>query len=709
MSKSSAVVSFVQHLALALAVVLPLTAPLANAGETKLRTKLLDTFEQGHGSVDPFLPSSVASLALSPDGTLLATGGGDKTVKLWDVARRRVIATLRGHAARVRLVAFSADGKTLFSASNVEEKIQKKTRLVGMLKLWDVATGKNLATLEYPDGHVSGLAGSPDGTHFAVATGGTIEIVDFATRKPIASLGKKKDLNAFNGSGGPIAFSSDGKTLVAGPFGLGNNVKVWDVAGRELKADLRIDNGGAEWTLSLALSPDGKSVVATRPLCIEVWDVATGKQKQKKDFHDKREERVRGLYVGAVLANDGKTLVGFSRPVDRPRKVIFWDVASQKITAELDGDVDIYTGVAVSRDGKTIAGVNHSNDEIKGEIVQVWDVARAKRTARMVGRTWYGARGLFFRPDGKVLVSTHDPFSFFWEVPTGKNLLSFPPGLTGVAFASDNKTFFCSAGGLSRSSHLELHELATGEELRLDEYILSHKGMIQCMASTHDGKTLATGSDDKTIRIWDVAGLKKKKRQGDEVLAGFKTVQILTGHADEVRFVTFSKDGKRLASASTAGDFKLWDVASGKELSTLLLVEPGKEKADVGVGEGRGSPVAISRDFKTVALGTRTGEVKLWDVGSGKILAKHQVLKGQAVTALALSPDGKTLATAGGDSTIQLWDVASGKSLASLKAHTAVVHCLVWSPTDPILASAGANADATINLWEIVRPETADK
>jgi WD40 repeat protein len=119
--------------------------------------------------------------------------------------------------------------------------------------------------------------------------------------------------------------------------------------------------------------------------------------------------------------------------------------------------------------------------------------------------------------------------------------------------------------------------------------------------------------------------------------------------------------------------------------------------------------VAVSRDFKTVALGTRTGDVKLWDVGSGKILAKHQVLKGQAVTALALSPDGKTLASAGGDSTIQLWDVASGKNLASLKAHTGVVHCLVWSPTDPIFASAAANPDATINLWEIVRPETADK
>ena len=167
-----------------------------------------------------------------------------------------------------------------------------------------------------------------------------------------------------------------------------------------------------------------------------------------------------------------------------------------------------------------------------------------------------------------------------------------------------------------------------------------------------------------------MAGLKIEKRKVEgEVFTGVKTVQILKGHADEVRMVTFSEDGKRLASVSVAGEFKLWDVEAGKELSTLLLAE-AKEKADVGNMYAQGTPVAISRNFKTLALGTRTGEVKLWDVASGKVLAKRQVLKDKAVTAVALSVDGKLLATAGGDNTVQVWDVASGKNLAALTGHT---------------------------------------
>jgi WD40 repeat protein len=264
-----------ERLALVLALgslpVLALTAQKVSAGETKLRTKLVDTFEQGHAG--PGRPR-VDSLALSPDGTLLASGGSDTTVKLWDVARRRVIATLRGHAKSVDRVAFSADGKTLFSASE------------GVLKLWDVATAKNVATLNYP--HVlDGLAVSPDGKVLAVATGGPIELVDLASRKPIASLGKKGDRYSPNSTVqiAPIAFSADGKTLLVGPLELeegGPNVRLWDVAGGKLIAAFTIDN--QQYNSSLTLSSDGKSVVAVIPsgntIRIETWDAATGKLKQ---------------------------------------------------------------------------------------------------------------------------------------------------------------------------------------------------------------------------------------------------------------------------------------------------------------------------------------------------------------------------------------------------------------------------------------------
>ena len=179
--------AMIRSVALALAVTMPLTAPLpgVNASEKELPTKLVDTFEQGRG---------VVTLALNPDGTLMASGNSDTTIQLWDLARQRVIATLPGHAKTVDHVAFSADGKTLFSASKED----------GVVKLWDVAARKNLATLNYPKRYIHALASSKDGKLLAVATGDTIQLVDIATSKSAGSLGKKGD-----GTGsGPMAFSS---------------------------------------------------------------------------------------------------------------------------------------------------------------------------------------------------------------------------------------------------------------------------------------------------------------------------------------------------------------------------------------------------------------------------------------------------------------------------------------------------------------------
>ena len=518
--------AMIRSVALALAVTMPLTAPLpgVNASEKELPTKLVDTFEQGRG---------VVTLALNPDGTLMASGNSDTTIQLWDLARQRVIATLPGHAKTVDHVAFSADGKTLFSASKED----------GVVKLWDVAARKNLATLNYPKRYIHALASSKDGKLLAVATGDTIQLVDIATSKSAGSLGKKGD-----GTGsGPMAFSSDGKTLVAGPRLRGGaladsgKVKVWDVEGGKLKSTFRVERFD-EFRDSWWVSPDGKSAVAIklsgldRIIRMETWDTATGELKQTTDFGkgNKRE------YTRAVLVDGGKTLVGFSD------KATFWDAEKQEITAELASLGGRGIRVAVSGDGKSVAGW--------GNNVLVLDVSGPKRKAEMVGGMHGHPRGLFFSSDGKVLTSSYEEFSYFWEVGTGKYLFNIPLTLSGVNSAADNKTFFCSVGGSRWQSRFFVHE--SGTPLHIDDFFVGKDlvldktetqfGVIRCMASTRDGKTLAAGFDGhNTIRIWNVAGLKIEKRKVEgEVFTGVKTVQILKGHADEVRMVTFSEDGK---------------------------------------------------------------------------------------------------------------------------------------------------------------------
>jgi hypothetical protein len=197
-----------------------------------------------------------------------------------------------------------------------------------------------------------------------------------------------------------------------------------------------------------------------------------------------------------------------------------------------------------------------------------------------------------------------------------------------------------------------------------------HTNAPLSVAFAPDGKRLATGSGDNSVRLWDVA-------KGSE-LANLK------GHTNAVYSVTFSPDGKTLASGGADRVVRLWDSATGRELATFK----GHTHTVWSV--------AFSPDGKRMASGGEDSVIKLWDVVTGREIGAF-VGHGNMINAVAFSPDGKRLVSCSDDQTVRLWDVATAQELLNLTGHAEWVVSVAFSPDGKTLATGGW--DHNVKLW----------
>jgi len=200
--------------------------------------------------------------------------------------------------------------------------------------------------------------------------------------------------------------------------------------------------------------------------------------------------------------------------------------------------------------------------------------------------------------------------------------------------------------------------------------LTGHSGSIRAVAISPDGKTVASGSADKIISIWN--------------LDSGKLIQTLTGHANWVRSVAISPDGQTLVSCSADKTIKIWNLSSGKLIQTLT-------------GHGNGvSSVAISPDGKTIISGSDDGKLKLWELNSGNLI---YTLTGHTgyVLSVSISPNGKTIASGCGE-IVKLWDLSSTNLICTLSEHSGWVRSVAFSKDSQTIASA--SEDSTIKLWQ---------
>ncbi|KAJ6023799.1 NACHT and WD40 domain protein [Penicillium herquei] len=274
-----------------------------------------------------------------------------------------------------------------------------------------------------------------------------------------------------------------------------------------------------------------------------------------------------------------------------------------------------------------------------------------------------------------------------------------------VAFSPDGQTI---ASG-SNDNTIKLWNAKTGEQRHTLE---GHLDWVRAVAFSPDGQTIASGSNDNTIKLWNTETGKQR--------------HTLEGHSGLVRAVAFSSDGQTIASASDDNTIKLWNAETGEQRHTLeghldwvramafspdgqtiasasndntiklWNVEIGEQRHTLEGHSGLVQAVAFSPDGQTIASGSNDNTIKLWNVETGK---QYHTLEGHLdwVRAMAFSPDGQTIASASDDNTIKLWNIETGKQRHTLEGHLDWVRAVAFSPDGQTIASA--SDDNTIKVW----------
>ena len=567
---------------------------------------------------------TINSVVFSPDGKLILSGSRD-TLKLWDVATGREIKTFFGHTGWVHSLIFNSDGKQALSCSSD-----------GTIKIWDIVTGREIKTFS-ARGNVYNITLSPDGKKL-LSSGHSTILWDVSSGQEIMTFAEYRYYARFDPSGKKIISSSFNRIF-----------KLWDIATGQEIMTFPGDTSGV-WTLSF--NPDGNQVLfGFKDGTIKLWD--TTSRQEIATFYGHT-----GYINSLVFSPDGKHIISGSSD----NTIKLWNVESGQEIRTFTGHTNQVLSVSLSLDSKQILSYSLDNT------IRLWDIENGHEIRTFSGHT-EEVKSATFSPTGKQILSHSDDGTIkLWDVESGHEIRTFSghtSWVSSMAFSPDGRqVLFCSA-----DSTIRQWDTSTGSRIKT---FSGHRGWVQKVSYSLDGKQILSSSRDRTIKLWDAAS-------GEEI-------RTFSGHTLGVNDVSFSPDDKLIISGCANGTIKLWETDTGREIKTFS----GHINSIYSV--------CFSPDGKQVLSGSQDRTIKLWDVTSGEEI---RTFSGHTfyVSSVSFSSDGKQFLSSSGDRTIKLWDVESGREIKTFLGHSAGVSKAHFSPDGRQVLSC--SRDNTIKLWEI--------